>query len=170
MIIACCRTILSEITKLFNCIWIKKEVPEEWKESIVVPISKKSDVINVVIIEAYHFGQLHRTVLAAWFFGICNGCWWPPPECGSVQIDALHCTKEGLRHHKEQSGQNGEEAAQGVIVGLHRTMCSVLSVVKVGRSVCRWLGHSDSAAEDLDLRWKVVILSNNLQNRAVRPM
>jgi hypothetical protein len=34
---------LSEIHKLINYIWNKKELPEEWKESIIVPIYKKGD-------------------------------------------------------------------------------------------------------------------------------
>ena len=37
------RKILSEITQLINSIWNKKEMPEEWKESITVPISTKGD-------------------------------------------------------------------------------------------------------------------------------
>jgi hypothetical protein len=37
------RTMLSEIHKLFNSIWNKEEQLEEWKESIIVPIYKKSD-------------------------------------------------------------------------------------------------------------------------------
>jgi len=37
------RTIHSEIHKLINFIWNKKELPEEWKESITVPIYKKGD-------------------------------------------------------------------------------------------------------------------------------
>ena len=34
------RTIRSDIHKLINSIWIKKEFPEKWKESIILPISK----------------------------------------------------------------------------------------------------------------------------------
>jgi hypothetical protein len=34
------RTIHSEIHKLITSIWIKEELPEEWKESIIVPIYK----------------------------------------------------------------------------------------------------------------------------------
>ena len=34
------RTIHSENHKLINSIWNKQELPEEWKESIIVPISK----------------------------------------------------------------------------------------------------------------------------------
>jgi hypothetical protein len=37
------RTIHSEIHKLIIAIWSKKELPEEWKESIVVPTHKKGD-------------------------------------------------------------------------------------------------------------------------------
>jgi hypothetical protein len=37
------RTICSEISKLFNSVWNKEELPEEWKESIIVLIYKKDD-------------------------------------------------------------------------------------------------------------------------------
>ena len=37
------RTIRSEIHKLTNSIWNKEELPEEWKESIIVPIDTKGD-------------------------------------------------------------------------------------------------------------------------------
>ena len=37
------RTIRHEIHKLIISIWNKKELPEEWKESIIVPIYKKGD-------------------------------------------------------------------------------------------------------------------------------
>jgi hypothetical protein len=33
----------SEIHKLIKLIWNKKELPHQWKESIVVPIHKKGD-------------------------------------------------------------------------------------------------------------------------------
>jgi hypothetical protein len=36
-------TIRSEIHKLINSIWNKEELPEQWKESIIVPVYKKSD-------------------------------------------------------------------------------------------------------------------------------
>jgi hypothetical protein len=36
-------TLRSEIHKLINCIWNKEELPQQWKESIIVPIYKKSD-------------------------------------------------------------------------------------------------------------------------------
>jgi hypothetical protein len=37
------RTIISKIHKFNNSIWNKEELPEEWKESIIVPIYKKGD-------------------------------------------------------------------------------------------------------------------------------
>ena len=37
------RTICSNIHKLIIYIWKKEELPEEWKESITVPINKKGD-------------------------------------------------------------------------------------------------------------------------------
>jgi len=37
------RTIRYEIHKLIISIWNKEELPEEWKESIVVPVYKKGD-------------------------------------------------------------------------------------------------------------------------------
>jgi uncharacterized protein (DUF608 family) len=36
-------TLRSEIHKLINCIWNKEELPEQWKESIIVPIYNKVD-------------------------------------------------------------------------------------------------------------------------------
>ena len=37
------KTIRCEIHKLIIFIWNKEELPEEWKESIIVPIYKKGD-------------------------------------------------------------------------------------------------------------------------------
>ena len=36
-------TIHYEIHKIITSIWNKEELPEEWKESIIVPIYKKDD-------------------------------------------------------------------------------------------------------------------------------
>jgi hypothetical protein len=35
--------LLSAIHKLINSVWNKEEVPNQWKESIVVPVHKKGD-------------------------------------------------------------------------------------------------------------------------------
>jgi hypothetical protein len=37
------ETLHSEIHKLITLIWNKEELPDQWKESIVVPIQKKGD-------------------------------------------------------------------------------------------------------------------------------
>jgi hypothetical protein len=37
------RTTFSEIHKIINSTWNKEELPEDWKESIAVPIYKKGD-------------------------------------------------------------------------------------------------------------------------------
>jgi len=52
------RTIRSKIHKL-NCIWNNEELPEERKNSIIVPTHKKGEKQTVEIIGAYHFCQLH---------------------------------------------------------------------------------------------------------------
>jgi hypothetical protein len=53
------RTIHSEIHKLINSIWNKGELPVKWKESITVPAIIRVIKQTVVILEAYHFWQLH---------------------------------------------------------------------------------------------------------------
>jgi len=53
------RTIRSEISKLINCCLNKQELPEEWKESVIVPIYKKGDKTDFSNYKAYHFCQLH---------------------------------------------------------------------------------------------------------------
>jgi hypothetical protein len=35
--------LLSAIHELINSIWNKEELPDQWKESIILPIHKKSD-------------------------------------------------------------------------------------------------------------------------------
>jgi hypothetical protein len=65
------RTIRSEIHKLINSIWNKEELPEQWKETIIVPIYKKGDKKQIaVIIEACHFCQPHTKLYPTSF---CQG-------------------------------------------------------------------------------------------------
>jgi hypothetical protein len=61
------RIFPSEIHKLIISIWNKEELPEEWKESVIVPIYKKGDKTDCIIVEAYHFRQL-RTKFYPTFF------------------------------------------------------------------------------------------------------
>jgi len=37
------RTICSEIQKFINSVWNQEELPEEWRESVTVPIYKKGE-------------------------------------------------------------------------------------------------------------------------------
>jgi hypothetical protein len=37
------ESLLSVIHKLVNSIWNKEELPDQWKESIIVPVHKKGD-------------------------------------------------------------------------------------------------------------------------------
>jgi hypothetical protein len=37
------KILLSTIHKLINSVWNKEELPDHWKESIIVPVHKKGD-------------------------------------------------------------------------------------------------------------------------------
>jgi hypothetical protein len=37
------KILLSAIQKLINSVWSKEKLPDQWKESIIVPIHKKGD-------------------------------------------------------------------------------------------------------------------------------
>jgi hypothetical protein len=53
------ETLQSEIHKLVNYILNNEELPDQWKESILVPIHKKGDKTDLLIIMGYHCYQLH---------------------------------------------------------------------------------------------------------------
>jgi hypothetical protein len=38
--------LLYAIHKLINSVWNKEELPDQWKESIIVPVQKKGDKID----------------------------------------------------------------------------------------------------------------------------
>jgi hypothetical protein len=46
LIKAGCETLYPEIHRLICPIWNKEELPQQWKESIIVPIHKKGDKIH----------------------------------------------------------------------------------------------------------------------------
>jgi dihydroorotase len=51
------ETLYSEIQKIICCIWNEEELPQQWKETIIVPIYKKGDNMTVIITEespSYH--------------------------------------------------------------------------------------------------------------------
>jgi hypothetical protein len=55
------ETLVSAIHKLIHSIWNQEELPDRWKESIVVQIHKKVIKMAVIIIVGYHCYQLHTT-------------------------------------------------------------------------------------------------------------
>jgi hypothetical protein len=63
------RTNCSEIHKLINSIWNKEELPEQWKETIIVPIYKRR-VKTDCSIKACQFCQIHTKFYPASF---CQG-------------------------------------------------------------------------------------------------
>ena len=52
------KTIRCEIHKHIISIWNKEELPEEWKESFIVPVYKKGDKTDCSNYMGYHFCQL----------------------------------------------------------------------------------------------------------------
>ena len=53
------RTICFEIHERISWTWDREELPEDWKESAIVPTLRRVIKQTVVIIEAYQFYQLH---------------------------------------------------------------------------------------------------------------
>jgi hypothetical protein len=46
------EALCSEIHKPISSVWNKKELPQQWKESIIVPIHKKNDKTVIIIEES----------------------------------------------------------------------------------------------------------------------
>ena len=57
-----------EIHKLIVPIWNKEELPQEWKESIIVPIHKKCNRWTVIIIEEFLSCLLHIKFFRTYFY------------------------------------------------------------------------------------------------------
>ena len=70
------RTIRTEIHKLIISIWNKEELPDEWKESIIVPIYKKGIKQIVITIGEYHYVQSFVQYPALKVNSICGGSYW----------------------------------------------------------------------------------------------
>jgi hypothetical protein len=51
------------IHKLINSICNKEELSDQWKESIIVPIPKQGDIMDLIIIMGYHCSELHTNVI-----------------------------------------------------------------------------------------------------------
>jgi len=57
----------SEQNKLINSILNEENLPQQWKESIIVSIYKNVIKLTVVIIEEYHCYQLHAKFYPIFF-------------------------------------------------------------------------------------------------------
>jgi hypothetical protein len=62
------ETLVSVTHKLITSIWNTEEMPDQWKESIIVPIHKTGDKTDCIIIVGYHCYQLHTTFYKTSFF------------------------------------------------------------------------------------------------------
>jgi hypothetical protein len=60
--------VASVIHKLITPIWNKEEMPDKWKESIIVPIHNTGEKLTVIIIVGYHCYQLHTKCYQIPFF------------------------------------------------------------------------------------------------------
>jgi hypothetical protein len=55
------KTLLSAIHKLINYIWNKEELPEQWKESVIVPVHKKGDKTDCNNYHSHRVWGTHET-------------------------------------------------------------------------------------------------------------
>jgi hypothetical protein len=68
LIIAGGETLCSETHRLICSIWNKEELPQQWKESIIVPIHKMVIRMIVIIIEEIPSYQLPTTFYPTFFW------------------------------------------------------------------------------------------------------
>jgi hypothetical protein len=61
-----CETLYYEIHRLICAVWNKEELPQQWKESIIVPIYKKCDTDSNNYREISH--QLHTKFYLTFFW------------------------------------------------------------------------------------------------------
>jgi hypothetical protein len=55
--------LLSQIHKLIKSLWNEEELPDQWKESIIVPIHKTGGKLVVVIIVVKQSYQIQQNVI-----------------------------------------------------------------------------------------------------------
>jgi hypothetical protein len=68
--------ILCEIHKLTNSIWNKEELPEEWKESIIIPIYKKAYKTDCSNYRDVSLLPTTFKILSNKINSICRGNYW----------------------------------------------------------------------------------------------
>ena len=90
------RTIFCAIHKLIISIWNKEELPEEWKESIIVPIYKKGTKQTVITIGAYHYWAGRSGIESRWgrdFPSVQTGPGAHPASCkmGAGSFQGVKC-------------------------------------------------------------------------------
>jgi hypothetical protein len=53
------------VLDLVGFVWDKEELPEQWEESVIVPVYQKGEeLLVVVVVEAYNCYQLHGKILS----------------------------------------------------------------------------------------------------------
>jgi hypothetical protein len=62
------ETLCSEIHKLIRCIWNKEELPQQWKESVILPIHKRVIRLIVIIIKESPSYQLPTEFYLTFFW------------------------------------------------------------------------------------------------------
>jgi hypothetical protein len=55
------ETLVSVIHKLIISVWNKEKLPDQWKESITVPVPKRGKKLTAIIIMGYGCYQLRTT-------------------------------------------------------------------------------------------------------------